>query len=118
MNDKNDKKEKKPTSKSVMIEIERTKKNNAKRTARIAELKKEIVSGNAKIKELEKQYSTLYQAELISKIADVWFKEQKLTDEQIKKFLELSKQVGGRIDKLDMDTIVKAITNIDSTERC
>jgi HEPN domain-containing protein len=100
---------KKRTSRNVRGEIERIQKANVKRTDRIAELRNQIKTENAKIKELEKLYETLHKEEIQGKVADVWFKEQKLTDEQAMKFLEMGKKIGDKIDNLDVDSAVKLL---------
>ena len=105
------------TSASVVAEIERIKKSNIRRNEKIAQLKSEIVADNTRIKELERLYETLNQAELQDKIADSWFKRKKLTDEQVLKFLELSEQIGDKIDSVDVSAIANAITGSAGTGR-
>ena len=98
------------TSGSVVMEIERIKKNNIRRNDKITQLRGEIVTDSTRIKELERLYKTLNEAELQDKIADSWFKRKKLTDEQVLKFLELSEQIGDKIDSVDISAIAGAIT--------
>ncbi|MDR2558443.1 MAG: hypothetical protein LBC86_02720 [Oscillospiraceae bacterium] len=100
------------TSGGVMAEIERIRKTNTRRNEKIAQLRREITADNAKIKELEKLYETLNQAELQHKISKLWFRDKKLTDEQVLKLLELGEQIGDRIDMLDTSAIVDAIASV------
>jgi|GEM_PF-4657823 len=106
---------KKQTSTGVMAEIERIRKNNTRRNERITQLRGEIVADNAKIKELERLHETLCQEEMQHRIAKLWFKEKKLTDEQIMKFLAISEQIGDQIDSVDTGTIIAAITSVAGT---
>jgi TolA-binding protein len=97
------------TSQGVIAEIERIKKTNTRRNEKITQLRAEIVADNAKIKELEKLYKKLNEAELQSKISNIWFRKKQLSDEQILKFLAISEQIGDKIDSLDIETITAMI---------
>jgi chromosome segregation ATPase len=101
--------DKKQTSKSVMSEIEKAKKAYEKCVEKQKNLKAEISELGKRIKELEKQYDVLYREELKNKIAAAWFKDGKMTDAQILKFLELSEGIRDKIDILDTEKAVKAI---------
>jgi hypothetical protein len=78
-------------------------------TKKITQLRNEIVADNAKIKELDKLCETLKQAELQERVSKLWFRDKKLSDEQIKKFLQLSEQIGDKIDSVDIETIYNLI---------
>ena len=105
---------KKPTSKSVLREIERIKKANAKRTEKAAELKKEIGADNIKLRELQKLYDSLCQEELQSRIAREWIRGKKMTDKQILKLLEVGSRIHDKIDDLDTGAVVEAVANAHS----
>lgn len=107
-----EKKEKVYTLKNVKTEMEKIKKSRDKKKDRIKELNAEIKADNAKLKELEGIYQKLYNDSLQKQVTNVW-KEQKLSSEQIGKFIELSKQLGDKIDTLDVDDIMEAISLIE-----
>jgi TolA-binding protein len=100
---------KKQTSQSVMAEIERTRKVNARRNEKIAELRAEVVADNAKIKELEKLYKKLNQAELQYQISLILFKEQEYDEAKVLKLLELSRQLGDGIKDIDPNALAGMI---------
>jgi predicted nuclease with TOPRIM domain len=106
---------KKQTSTGVMAEIERIRKNNARRNEKITQLRGEIVADNGKIKELERLHESLCQEEMQHRIAKLWFKEKKLSDEQIMKFLAISEQIGDQIDTIDTGAIIAAISSVAGT---
>jgi len=100
---------KKQTSQSVMSEIERTRKANIRRNERIAQLRAEVVADNAKIKELEKLYKTLNQAELQYQISLILFKEQDYDEGKVLKLLELSRQLGDKIETVDPNALASMV---------
>ena len=102
--------EKTYTLKSVQKELERLEKSRKQKKEKVRTLTEEIKSKNAKIKELETIYDRLYHENLQKQIADAWFKNGSMTGEQVAKILELSRQVQDKIDILDVDTVVTAIT--------
>lgn len=102
--------EKTYTLKSVQKELERLEKSRKQKKEKVRTLTEEIKSKNAKIKELESIYDRLYHENLQKQIADAWFKNGSMTGEQVAKILELSRQVQDKIDILDIDTVVDAIT--------
>lgn len=106
----NDENEKVYTLKSVQSEIAKLEKSRLKKKEKISNLTAELKADNMKMKELEKIYDELYHENLQQKIATLWFKEEKMTKEQIEKFLELSKNIHDKIDVLDVQTIVNAVT--------
>ena len=106
----NDENEKVYTLKSVQSEIARLEKSRQKKKEKISNLTAELKADNTKMKELEKIYDDLYHENLQQKIATLWFKEEKMSAEQVEKFLELSKQIHDKIDTLDVQTIVNAVT--------
>lgn len=110
MNQINDENEKIYTLKSVQSEIARLEKSRQKKKEKISNLTAELKADNTKMKELEKIYDDLYHESLQQKIAALWFKEEKMSAEQIEKFLELSKHIHDKIDTLDVQTIVNAVT--------
>lgn len=101
--------EKQYTLKSAKSELAKLQKAKECKTAKIQQLRAEVKETNARIKELEAIYDTLCRENLQQQIAAVWFKEQKLSAEQIKKFLEISRHLHDKIDTLDVFTIVQAI---------
>lgn len=105
-------KEKTYTLKSAQSELERLEKSRAKKKQKIQDLTAELKEINAKVKELEGIYDMLYHEDIQRQIASLWFKEKKMTGEQIAKFLELSTQIHDKIDILDLTTVVQAITQI------
>lgn len=113
MNDNTVKKEKVYTLKNVKAEMEKIKKSRDKKKDKVNELNAEIKADSAKLKELEGIYQKLYNDSLQRQVADVWFKEQKLSSDQIAKFIELSKVLGDKIDGLEVDEIVEAISLIE-----
>ncbi len=113
MNDNTVKKEKVYTLKNVKAEMEKIKKSRDKKKDKVKELNAEIKADSAKLKELEGIYQKLYNDSLQRQVADVWFKEQKLSSDQIAKFIELSKVLGDKIDGLEVDEIVEAISLIE-----
>lgn len=107
----NDENEKVYTLKSVQSEIARLEKSRQKKKEKISNLTAELKEDNTKMKELEKIYDNLYHESLQQKIATLWFREEKMSAEQVEKFLELSKQIHDKIDTLDVKTIVNAVTH-------
>lgn len=110
-------KEKTYTLKGVQSELARLEKSKAKKKEKMQQLNAELKEINTKVKELEAVYDTLYHEDLQRQIATVWFKEQKMTGEQIAKFLELSTQIHDKIDLLDVAAVVQAITHIYDEQR-
>ena len=113
----NDENEKVYTLKSVQSEIAKLEKSRLKKKEKISNLTAELKADNTKMKELEKIYDELYHEDLQQKIAKLWFKEEKMTKEQIEKFLELSKNIHDKIDSLDVQTIVNAVTYAYNKQR-
>lgn len=105
MNDK----EKQYTLKSAKSELARLEKSRQSKNEKIQQLRAELKEINTKVKELESIYDTLYHEDLQRQIAAVWFKEQKLSGDQIVKFLEISKHLYDKIDLLDIATVVQAV---------
>jgi hypothetical protein len=106
---------KKKKSEIIMENIVRIQNNNNRRNEKIARLKEEVIADNLKIKELEKQYAKANQAELEEQISTVMFKDNNMSDIQVLKILEITKQIGDKIDNLDTDEVVNAIISA-STE--
>jgi len=100
---------KKQTSASVKREIEKTQKRLESCKKAQNDGKKEIADLKKHIKELEKLHDTLYREELQDKIVTALFKDDKMTDAQILKILELNKGIRDKIDILDTDKAIKAI---------
>lgn len=98
------------TLKSVQSEIAKLEKSRQKKKEKISNLTAELKADNTKMKELEKIFDDLYHENLQQKIATLWFKEEKMSAEQVEKFLELSRQIHDKIDTLDVQTIVNAVT--------
>lgn len=113
MNDINEKKEKVYTLKNVKNEMDRIIKSRDKKKDKVKQLNTEIKADNTRLKELEVIYKKLYTESMQRKIADVWIKENKMSAEQISKYLELSKQLGDKIDTLEIADIVEAISLIE-----
>lgn len=106
-----EKSEKSYTLKSVQTEIKRMKKALENKQSEIKKLSEEIKTDKKSLRELEGIYTTLYQESLQKQIASAWFKGNKMTGEQIKKFLELSTQISDKIDCLDVVDMVDAVNN-------
>jgi hypothetical protein len=104
--------EKKQTLKSVQREIEKLNLAIEKSTAKIMEFKEKIKTDRAELRKLLELQTALEREEMQNKITAAWFKEGRLTDGQILKFLELSKQINGKIDILDVEEIVKAVEKV------
>lgn len=104
-------KKKQYTIKSAKSELARMEKSRQSKNEKIQQLRAELKEINTKVKELESIYDTLYHENLQRQIATVWFKEQKLSGDQIAKFLEISKHLYDKIDLLDIATIVQAVNN-------
>ncbi len=100
------------TLKSIQSEIARLEKSRLKKKEKISSLTAELKADNVRMKELEKTFDNLYHEDLQQKIATLWFKEEKMTGEQVTKFLELSKHIHDKIDILDVQTIVNAVNNV------
>ena len=113
MNENTAKKEKVYTLKNVKAEMEKIQKSRDKKKDKVKLLNAEIKADNTRLKELEGIYQKLYNDSLQRQVADVWFKEQKLSSEQIAKFIELSKQLGDKINDLEVDDIVEAVSLIE-----
>lgn len=113
----NEENEKVYTLKSVQSEIAKLEKSRLKKKEKISNLTAELKVDNTKMKELEKIYDELYHEDLQQKIAKLWFKEEKMTKEQVEKFLELSKNIHDKIDALDVQTIVNAVTYAYNKQR-
>lgn len=113
MNDTNEKKEKVYTLKNVKNDMDRIIKSRDKKKDKVKQLNTEIKADNTRLKELEVIYKKLYTESMQRKIADVWIKENKMSAEQISKYLELSKQLGDKIDTLEIADIVEAISLIE-----
>lgn len=105
------------TLKSVQSEITKLEKSRQKKKEKISNLTAELKADNTKMKELEKIFDDLYHENLQQKIATLWFKEEKMSAEQVEKFLELSKQIHDKIDILDVQTIVNAVTYAYNREK-
>ena len=108
----NSENEKNYTLKSVKSEISRLEKSREKKKEKIKVLTAELKEDNTRMKELEKIFDELYHEDLQQKIATLWFKEEKMAGEQIAKFLEISKQLHDKIDILDVQTVVNAVTYV------
>ncbi len=109
--------EKQYTLKSARSELARLEKSKESKTAKIQQMRAELKEINTKIKELESICDTLYHEDLQRQIAAVWFKEQKLSGNQIKKFLEISKHLYDKIDMLDIATVVQAVNAAYLTQK-
>ena len=101
----------------MQSEIAKLEKSRQKKKEKISSLTAELKADNSKMKELEKIFDDLYHENLQQKIATLWFKEEKMTKEQIEKFLELSKNIHDKIDVLDVQTIVNAVTYAYNKQR-
>lgn len=114
-----DKNEKGYTVKGVQSELTKLNKAIEKKAATLTQLKKEMKADKKRYKALLSIFNDLCQEDLQRQIAEVWFKEQKLTGEQVQKFLELSKQLHGKIDQLDVGTVVQVVesTCVQETEQ-
>lgn len=102
--------EKNYTLKSVQSEIGRMKKAKAKKEEKVKELKAEIRDINKQLKALEAIQEQLYHDDVQRQISSVLFKGEKLTSEQLAKFMELSRQIRDKIDILDVETATQAIS--------
>lgn len=100
------------TLKSAKSEIERLEKSREKKREKIKLLNDEIKEEGARLKELESIYDSLYQESLQKKIADAWFKGNKLSGEQITKFLEFSAKIQDKIDIIDIDKAADAVAAV------
>lgn len=109
--------EKQYTLKSARSELARLEKLRESKTAKIQQLRSELKEINAKVKEVESIYDTLYHEDLQRQIAAEWFKEQKLSGGQIAKFLELSRHLHDKIDVLDITTVVQAVNSAYPTQK-
>lgn len=108
----NEKREKNYTLKSVQTEIKRIKKGLESKESELRKISAEIKSDKKVLRELEGIYTVLYQESLQKQIAAAWFKENKMTGEQINKFLELSTKISDKIDELDVADMVNAVNNV------
>lgn len=97
------------TLKTAKAEISKIQKAIEKKKEKINDLNKELRSDNVHLKEMEAIYDKLNNEDLQKKIAETWFKGNKLTGEQINKFLELSTKISDKIDILDVNDVVKAV---------
>lgn len=102
--------EKNYTLKSVQSEIGRMKKAKAKKEGKVKELKTEIREINRQLKALEAIQDQLYHDDVQRQISSVLFKGEKLTPDQLAKFMELSRQIRDKIDILDVETASQAIS--------
>lgn len=105
-----EKTEKTYTLRGVQKELKRLEKSRQQKKEKIKTLTEELKSENAKIRELEMIHDRLYHEDLQRKIADAWFKNGNMTGGQVIKILELSRQIQDKIDILDVDTVVNAVT--------
>ena len=105
------------TLKSVQTEIARTEKSKQKVKEKINALTAELKAYNKKMKELEKIFDNLYHEKLQQRISILWFKEEKMTAEQVEKFLEISRLIHDKIDTLDIQTVVNAVTYAYNNQR-
>ena len=94
-------KNRRQTTKTVSIDIERAEKANAVRLEKIAQLQSEIDDENAKIKELRKLHSTLYRSEFKEKIAR-GLGDRQLTDDEMTQLIEMTRQF---VDNLDSSKV-------------
>lgn len=102
--------EKTYTLKNVRSEIKRIEVSREKKRDKIKQLNAEIKSDSIRLKELESIYDELYRNDLQRMIANAWFKDKKMTGEQITKFLALSTKIQDKIDILDVDKAAEIIT--------
>lgn len=109
--------EKQYTLKSAKSELARLEKLRKNKNEKIQQLRAELKEINAKVKEVESVYDTLYHEDLQRQIATVWFKEQKLSGDQIAKFLEISKHLYDKIDVLDITAVVQAVNAAYLTQK-
>lgn len=105
-----EKTEKNYTVKNIKSEIARVEKSIEKKREKLNQLKADIKTEERHLKELKKTSETLNNAELQKQITAAWFKNSKLTGEQISKILEISDKISDKIDNLDVGTAVKAIS--------
>lgn len=110
-------KEKIYTLKNVQSELNKLQKSRDKKKAKIAELTADMKDDSKRIKELEGIYDKLYHEDLQRQIATAWFKEQKMSGEQIQKFLQISSQIHEQIDILDVNVIVQAIMQLGDKQQ-
>lgn len=91
---------------ATIAKIEKKKENNKEK---IKQLTKEINSYNAKIKELEGIYDKLYKEDIQRQLEIKWFKDCKMTAEEVAKFIELGKKLHEKINILDIDEVIEAV---------
>ena len=102
-------KEKNYTLKNVQSELRKLEASRESRRAKVQELTAAIKEDSQRIKELEGIYDRLYHEDLQRQIETAWFKEQKMTGEQIRKFLQLSAKIHDQMDTMDVDTVAQLV---------
>ncbi len=112
MSETKENKEKPYTLRKVRSELKKLENSREQKKKKIKTLTEELKAENARIKELESLYDELYHEELQKQIYTAWFKKGTMTGEQVAKILELSKQIQDKIDILDVDTMVQAVTTV------
>ncbi len=105
-----EKKEKPYTLKTARTEIKRLEQMLQKKKESAAKLKIDIKAINKQLKELRAIHENLEHEYLQNQITAAWFKEKKLSGEQITKLLELGKQLGDKIDNLSVGAITEAVS--------
>ena len=105
MNDK----EKHYTLKNVRTELKKVKAAQESKRVKMQELKAAIKADGKRIRELEGIYESLCHESLQHQIATAWFKEQRLSPEQIGKILQLSAKIHDQVDTMDVDTVAQLV---------
>ncbi len=105
MNDK----EKHYTLKNVRTELKKVKAAQESKQAKVQELKVAIKADGKRVRELEGIYENLCHENLQRQIATAWFKEQRLSPEQIGKVLQLSAKIHDQVDTMDVDTVAQLV---------
>ncbi len=102
--------EKKPyTLKKAASEIQRLEELLEKKQTKYKALAAEIKDTKKALKNVKDIHKRLEEERLQSLIAAEWFKNPDMTGERIAKYLELSKQLGDKIDNLDAGSITDAV---------
>ncbi len=101
--------DKKYTLKNVQSELRKLEAAQESKRAKVQELTAAIKEDTQHIKELEVIYDRLYHENLQHRIETAWFKEQKMTEAQILKFLQLSAKIHDQMDTMDVDTVAQLV---------
>lgn len=109
--------EKKYTVRSAEAELNKLRKVRDRNLEKIRELNAVVKENNESIKELEKIYDRLVSEQLQEEVRTRWFAGDRFSKPTIRKFLEISEHLNGRLENFDTELLVQKLDAfLDSLE--